>query len=83
MTIPLMTNIERLIKNKLNPLIVPGFDGYDIKTYPKGAVGTVYWYLCLVVNTIVMNYVVQVRERKREQTVNINNITIILAYNNY
>lgn len=28
--------IIRLIKAKINPLIVPGYDGYNLKTYPKG-----------------------------------------------
>lgn len=60
LTVPLVTNIERLIKAKINPLIVPGYDGFDNKTYPRGVVGQVYWLVCWVCNTICMNYVVQV-----------------------
>jgi hypothetical protein len=60
MTIPLMTNVERLIKAKINPLVIPGFDGRNLKTYPKGAVGTIYWFLCWLCTMAFMNYVVQV-----------------------
>lgn len=60
MTIPLMTNVERLVKAKINPLFVPGFDGYDMKTYPKGALGSIYWFLCWLCTMAFMNYVVQV-----------------------
>ncbi|KAJ1409386.1 MBOAT, membrane-bound O-acyltransferase family-domain-containing protein, partial [Ochromonadaceae sp. CCMP2298] len=60
MTIPLMTNVERLLKSKINPLVVPGFDGYDLKTYPAGVVGWLYWGVCWLCTMAFMNYVVQV-----------------------
>ena len=60
MTLPLLTNVERLLKAKINPLIVPGYDGYNNKTYPKGAVGIVYWGVCWLMVMIFMNYTVQV-----------------------
>ena len=60
MTLPIMTNIERLIKSKINPLIIPEFDGYDLKTYPKHLLGWIYWIVCWLCTMAFMNYVVQV-----------------------
>ena len=59
MSIPLMTNIERLIKAKINPLVVPGFDGYNLATYPTGVVATVYWVVSWALTTVGMSYIVQ------------------------
>ena len=39
---------------------MPGFDGYNVATYPPGAVGWVYWGVCWVCTTIAMSYIVQV-----------------------
>lgn len=39
---------------------MPGFDGYDMKTYPKGAMGSFYWIACWACTMAFMNYVVQV-----------------------
>mmetsp|Transcript_34143 Transcript_34143/g.32569 ORF Transcript_34143/g.32569 Transcript_34143/m.32569 type:complete len:522 (+) Transcript_34143:207-1772(+) len=60
MSVPLMTNIERLIKSKINPIVVPGYDGYKITTYPKTVIADVYWYGSWFCTTVTMNYVVQV-----------------------
>jgi hypothetical protein len=60
MTVPLLTNIERLIRVKINPLVVPEYDGRDLKTYPRTAVGTIYWFLCWLITMLSINYVVQV-----------------------
>lgn len=60
MTLPLITNIERLVRAKINPLIIPGFDGRDMITYPKGIVGQLYWVICWALTMGIMNYVVQV-----------------------
>jgi hypothetical protein len=44
----------------INMYKIPGYDGYKITTYPKTVVANVYWYLCFFINTVTMNYVVQV-----------------------
>jgi len=60
MSMALMTNVERLFKSRLNPIIIPEFDGYNLKTYPKGIVGQLYWAVCLVMTFAFMNYMAQV-----------------------
>jgi hypothetical protein len=60
MTIPILTEIERLTRVKINPLVVPSYDGYNISTYPKTFVGYAYWFFNWVCTTISMNYIVQV-----------------------
>lgn len=60
MSLPLLTNVERLIKAKINPRVVPEFDGYNLETYPKNTAGWVYWILCWVCTMALVNYVVQV-----------------------
>jgi len=60
MTIPLYTNFERLARAKLNPLLAPGYDGYNYATYPKTAVSLGYWFICWLCNNLVINYTVQV-----------------------
>jgi lysophospholipid acyltransferase len=59
LTVPLLTAIERLAKQKLNPIFAPGYDGYRIDTYPKGFGPKVYWYVCMFFTLLAMNYVVQ------------------------
>ena len=60
LTVPLFTNIERLMKQKINPLVVPGYDGYNVKTYPSGIVGFIYWYACWMGLMFSMNYLAEV-----------------------
>lgn len=60
MSLPLMTNVERLIKAKINPLVAPGFDGYNVATYPNTIASRLYWLLCWAVTVSSINYVVQV-----------------------
>jgi hypothetical protein len=60
MTLPLLTNIERLIRAKINPIIVPEYDGRDINSYPKTTVGRIYWVVCWFLTQMSANYVVQV-----------------------
>jgi hypothetical protein len=55
-----LTTIDRLLKTKLNPLVVPGFDGRDMSTYPKGMGGSVYWLLCIAGTQLFNNYGAQV-----------------------
>jgi len=58
LSLPVLTAIERLMKSKINPRVVPEFDGRNLATYPTHAVGTAYWYACWLGQTIVFNYVV-------------------------
>eukprot|EP01041_Mallomonas_annulata_P011135 gene11135-23274_t len=60
MSIPLLTNIERLARSKINPLFIPGYDGFNDATAPKGVVTFVYWQFCRVMTLLAANYVVQV-----------------------
>jgi len=57
MTLPIITRIERLLKSKVNPLVVPEYDGYDLKTYPKTPVGYIYWIICWIGTFGAMLYV--------------------------
>lgn len=59
MSIPLLTNCERLIKQKINPLVVPGYDGYNDLTYPNTLVAKIYWGVCVLFTLMVMMYFVQ------------------------
>jgi hypothetical protein len=59
MSLPLFTNIERLVKAKLNPIFVPGYDGYKLDTYPKGLFGQIYWVVSWANTTVFLSYVVQ------------------------
>eukprot|EP01038_Epipyxis_sp_PR26KG_P009308 gene9308-12542_t len=59
LTVPILTNIERLVKAKINPLIVPGYDGFNNKTYPDTFIAKVYWFVCWVFVTIFIAYTVQ------------------------
>lgn len=60
MSVPLLTNVERLIKAKLNPLIVPGYDGFDPRTYPDTLLAKLYWLLCIPGQMLMMTDIVQV-----------------------
>lgn len=60
MSIPILTEIERLVRVKINPLVVPAYDGFNLDTYPKSFVGYAYWFFNWVTTTISMNYIVQV-----------------------
>ena len=59
MTLPLLTNIERLCKAKLNPLIVPGFDGFNLTSYPKTFTGSAYWVGCGILLKVILDNIVQ------------------------
>jgi hypothetical protein len=60
LSMPLMTNCERLIRAKINPFFCAGYDGFNVASYPKGVVATVYWHVCWMTTMACMNYVVQV-----------------------
>jgi hypothetical protein len=59
LSVPVLTEIERDFKAKINPMVVPAYDGRNVDTYPKGAVPSVYWFLCWVGKLVAMNYVTQ------------------------
>jgi len=59
MFFPVMTNIERLVKAKINPLIVPGYDGYNNSTYPNTTAAKAYWALCVFCTMQSVSYVTQ------------------------
>lgn len=59
LTVPLMTQIDRLAKEKLNPIIVPEYDGRNIDTYPSYFTAQVYWYVCFVGKCVGTNYATQ------------------------
>ena len=59
MFFPVMTNIERLVKAKLNPLIVPGYDGFNAATYPKGFVAQAYWAVSVLCTVWSVSYITQ------------------------
>mmetsp|Transcript_4371 Transcript_4371/g.3922 ORF Transcript_4371/g.3922 Transcript_4371/m.3922 type:complete len:526 (-) Transcript_4371:58-1635(-) len=60
MSIPVLTEIERLMKEKVNPFLVPSYNPRDIATYPKTTIGFLYWVVSAIVTSIAMNYIVQV-----------------------
>lgn len=60
LTMPLMTNCERIIRVKINPYFCDGYDGFNLSSYPKTLKATIYWHLCWIVTMATMNYVVQV-----------------------
>lgn len=60
MSVPLVTNIQRLIKAKINPLIIPGYDNFNYNSAPQGIVTTLYWIVSFFCTTISVNYIVQV-----------------------
>lgn len=59
MTVPLNTNIQRLIKSKINPLVIPGYDNYNYSSAPNSIVTQLYWVLSFVVTSMSTNYIVQ------------------------
>jgi hypothetical protein len=59
MIVPLLTQIERLMQSKINPRVVPEYDGRNISTYPTHLKGTVYWWVCFAGQTMVFNFITQ------------------------
>ena len=60
MSMPLVSNVERLFKSKVTPRIAPDYDGFNAATYPKSFYPRVYWLSCCVVFMSLMNYLAQV-----------------------
>jgi len=59
LSVPALTAVERLAKQKLNPIFCPGYDGYNNATYPKTTTAQIYWYVCTINTLLGMNYIVQ------------------------
>jgi hypothetical protein len=61
LTLPLPTMIERLIREKINPLVIPEYNGYDWATYPKNTTrGIVYELICWIGTYACLTYAMQV-----------------------
>lgn len=60
MSVPLLTSVERLTRAKLTPIFAPGFDGFNLDTYPKTSIARAYWVVCLVVSQAIIAYTAQV-----------------------
>jgi hypothetical protein len=58
-SLPLLTNVEWLVRAKLTPLLAPGYDGFNYSTYPRTTLAQGYWLACVFINTITVHYVVQ------------------------
>jgi lysophospholipid acyltransferase len=58
-TAPFLTAIERLVKEKINPLVVPEYDGFHMKTYPKTLVARIYYAICYVNTMAALHYIAQ------------------------
>jgi hypothetical protein len=48
-----------LTQAKLNPLFAPGFDGYNVSSYPNTLIAKAYWGICGFNLMFVMNNIVQ------------------------
>jgi MBOAT, membrane-bound O-acyltransferase family len=59
-SLAIFTEIERLVRIKLNPYIVPEYDGYNMKTYPRSVVGYLYWAINVCMTTVSLNFIAQV-----------------------
>lgn len=60
LTFPLMTQVDRLIKIKINPYICPEYDGFKNFTYPKTIIGYLYWIICMAGASFSLNYTAMV-----------------------
>lgn len=59
LSVPVLTEIERDFKTKINAVVVPTYDGRNVDTYPKGFVPNLYWVVCWVGKALAMNYITQ------------------------
>lgn len=58
MFMPVLTTIERGWRIHINPLILPGYDGRNYSTAPKGT-RDIYWILCTIGTYLTISTVVQ------------------------
>lgn len=59
LSMPLVTEVERLIRAKINPLFIPTYDPKNPKSYPQTPLGYIYKFICWIVSILTMNYVAQ------------------------
>mmetsp|Transcript_31851 Transcript_31851/g.23568 ORF Transcript_31851/g.23568 Transcript_31851/m.23568 type:complete len:539 (+) Transcript_31851:74-1690(+) len=59
LSMPLVTEVERLIRAKINPLFIPSYDPKDPKSYPSTPAGLFYKFICWIGSILTMNYVAQ------------------------
>lgn len=61
MSIPMMTSIERNMKQKINPLVVPGYDPKpgNPTPYPNTLAAKAYWFMSCFCLMMIMNNIVQ------------------------
>jgi hypothetical protein len=60
MAIPLLTNIERLVRAKWNPILIPNYDPRaDTKLNPEKASPLWYNLICWLFTFCSMNYIIQ------------------------
>ena len=56
-TLPLLTIVERLVKSRVTPLLVPSFDGRNYKTYPfTSFVGFTYFFVSMGIFRLSLAY---------------------------
>ena len=62
LSMPLLTNVERLFRLKLNPLVIPGYDGRDMRTAPHRMLTSLYWGICIIGTSLSVSYMAQVKQ---------------------
>jgi len=59
LTLPLVTSIERLVREKINPILIPKFNHKDPSSYPYDIKGILYAIFGFISYITVMKYVAQ------------------------
>lgn len=59
LSVPMMTSVERLVRAKINPVVIPGFDPRDPATTPRGPLASAYYAVCWLLTMVVVFYVGQ------------------------
>lgn len=57
LSMPLLTEVERLVRAVFNPLFAPGYDGRG--AYPQGLLPSLYWAICVICTVVALNYTAQ------------------------
>lgn len=60
LSVPILTSIERLVRVKINPRIIPGYNGRDFETAPNTLLTKLYWIVCAIGTSLGLNYIAQV-----------------------
>lgn len=59
LSMPLVTEVERLFRAKVNPILLPGYDPRKPESMPRTPVAIVYNLLCWAGTFLTINYVAQ------------------------